>query len=119
MSKEEKKAIDEFKKELRLAKNIDDITTRIRNEYAEIIVEVIEKQQKEIEFYSKQELGYIAGYQDGKNHKQTAISLKAENAQQELFQREIARYKDKIEKQQKEIERLKEINDELVKLLNE
>lgn len=49
MSEEEKNAIYEFKKELRLSTNIDDITTEIRNEYAEIILNLIDKQQKEIE----------------------------------------------------------------------
>lgn len=77
---------------------------------AKILFNLINKQQKELEFYSKQELSYIGGYQDGKNHKQTAVAFRVENAQQELFQREIARYKDKIEQQQKEIEELKKEN---------
>lgn len=87
MTEEEKKAIEWLK-------NADFFSARI---YAPSILNLIEKQQERIEFYSKQELSYIAGYQDGKNHKQTAISIKAENEQQELFQREIAKYKDEIE----------------------
>ena len=51
------------------------------------LVKENEKQQKEIDFYKKEELGYIAGYEDGKRHKQTAVAIKNENAQQELFQK--------------------------------
>ena len=98
MTKEENKALEYFKA-------LDKLTFE---PYISILLRLIDKQQKEIEFYSKQELSYIAGYQDGKNHKQTAVAFRVENAQQELFQREIARYKDKIEQQQKEIEELKE-----------
>ena len=53
MTEKEKQAIEEIKKALRLAKNIDDITTSIRNEYVEIIVDLIDKQQKEIEELKK------------------------------------------------------------------
>ena len=81
MSEEEKDAIYEFKKELRLATNIDDITTEIRNEYAEIILNLIEKQEKEIEQQAKE-----IARQDRNIHK---LNL------------------DKIQ-QQKEIEELKE-----------
>lgn len=49
MNEEEKKAIEEFRKQLRLAINIDDVTTAIRNDDAEAILNLIEKLQKENE----------------------------------------------------------------------
>ena len=49
MNEEEKESIEEFRKQLRLAINIDDVTTVIRNDNAQTILNLIEKQQKEIE----------------------------------------------------------------------
>lgn len=49
MNKEEKQAIEEFRKQLKLAINIDDVTTDIRNDNAEILLNLIEKLQKENE----------------------------------------------------------------------
>jgi len=74
------------------------------------ILNLIDKQQKEIEFYKIQELGYIQGYADGKSHKQTAIAIKNENAEQEFIQR-------KIEKQQKEIEKLRHFKKEVIDII--
>lgn len=48
MNEEEKKAIEELKKQYRLSTNVDCITTDIRNKYAQIILNLIEKQQKEL-----------------------------------------------------------------------
>ena len=53
MSEEEKKAYEELKKQYRLSTNVDCITTDIRNEYARTILNLIEKQQKEIEELKK------------------------------------------------------------------
>lgn len=47
LTKEEKKAIEEFRKQLRLAINIDDVTTAIRNDNAQTILNLIEKLQEE------------------------------------------------------------------------
>ena len=47
--KEEKETVEELRKQLRLAINIDDITTTIRNDDAETILNLIEKLQKENE----------------------------------------------------------------------
>ncbi len=47
MNEEEKKAIEEFRKQLRLAINIDDVTTAIRNDNAQTILNLIEKLQEE------------------------------------------------------------------------
>lgn len=49
LTKEEKKAIEEFRKQLRLAINIDDVTTAIRNDNAQTILNLIEKLQEENE----------------------------------------------------------------------
>ena len=53
LSDEEKESIEEFRKQLRLAINIDDVTTAIRNDNAQTILNLIEKQQKEIEELKK------------------------------------------------------------------
>lgn len=54
MSEEEKEAIEEFKRQLRLAMNIDDIATTIRNGYAQIILNLLEKLQKENEILKEE-----------------------------------------------------------------
>lgn len=102
MNEEEKKAIEKF--ENLLTKHFEDkkIDTLDYLDYFEgiTILNLIEKQQKEIDFYKMQELEYIAGYEDGKRRKQTAVAIKNENAQYELIRRVI-------EKKDKEIEKLK------------
>lgn len=45
MNEEEKKAVEKFRKQLRLAINIDDVTTAIRNDNAKTISNLIEKLQ--------------------------------------------------------------------------
>lgn len=60
MTEQGKEAVEELKKQLRLAMNIDDVATTIRNGYAQIILNLIEKLQKENEEYSKQlDLDYV------------------------------------------------------------
>lgn len=49
MNKEEKETVEELRKQLRLAINIDDVATTIRNDDAETILNLIEKLQKEKE----------------------------------------------------------------------
>lgn len=49
MNEEEKESIEEFRKQLRLAINIDDVTTVIRNDNAQTILNLLEKLQKENE----------------------------------------------------------------------
>ena len=53
MNEEEKEAVEELKKQLRLAMNIDDIATMIRNGYAQTLLNLIEKLQKENEKLKK------------------------------------------------------------------
>ena len=55
MNEEEKESIEEFRKQLRLAINIDDVTTVIRNDNAQTILNLIDKQQKENEELKNQE----------------------------------------------------------------
>ena len=53
MNEEEKESIEEFRKQLRLAINIDDVTTAIRNDNAQTILNLIDKLQKENEKLKK------------------------------------------------------------------
>ena len=64
MNEEEKEAVEEFKKQLRLAMNIDDVATTIRNGYAQIILNLIEKLQKENEDITQQRDYYKARYNE-------------------------------------------------------
>ena len=48
MNEKEKEAIEELKKQLRLAINIDDVTTAVRNDNAKTVLNLIEKLQKEL-----------------------------------------------------------------------
>lgn len=48
MNEEEKEAIEEFKKQYRLSVNVDYITTEIRNRYIEVLLNLIQKQEKKI-----------------------------------------------------------------------
>lgn len=106
MNEKEKEAIDWLKEELddekKSCKNRNysykGVTGLYGNNEVEIALKLIEKQQKEIEFYKIQELGYIQGYEDGKSHKQTAVAIKNENAQYELIKRVIEEKDKKIEK---------------------
>ena len=58
MNKEEKETVEELRKQLRLAINIDDVATTIRNDDAETILNLIEKLQKENEEL-KEDLEYV------------------------------------------------------------
>ncbi len=49
MNEEERESIEEFRKQLRLAINIDDVATTIRNDDTETILNLVEKLQKENE----------------------------------------------------------------------
>ena len=53
MNKEEKETVEELRKQLRLAINIDDVATTIRNDDAETILNLIEKLQKENKKYKQ------------------------------------------------------------------
>ena len=64
MSEEEKESIEEFRKQLRLAINIDDVTTAIRNDNAQTILNLIEKLQKENEDITQQRDYYKARYNE-------------------------------------------------------
>lgn len=53
MNDKEKETVEELKKQLRLAVNIDDVTTAIRNDNVQTILNLIEKLQKENEELKK------------------------------------------------------------------
>lgn len=101
MSEEEIEILKDFL-ELKEIHSNNSITKSYLSIYQETVKKLYatcETQQKEIEFYKREELGYIAGYEDGKRHKQTAVAMKNENAQYEIIRK-------KIEQLQKEIEEL-------------
>ena len=104
MSEEEKKAIEELKSLSPSEQSID------------TILNLIEKQNKIIEtnkenwlLAQNEVLGYAQGYEDGKQHKQTATAMVVENRKYQIIGEEIKRYKAIIEKQQAEIEEYKKI----------
>lgn len=53
MNEEEKESIEEFRKQLRLAINVDDITTTIRNSEVRTILNLIDKLQKKNEEWDR------------------------------------------------------------------
>lgn len=121
MNEEEKETVEELRKQLRLAINIDDVATTIRNDDAETILNLIEKLQKEneelkqdrnnnyqmIALAQNEMLGYMQGYEDGKKLKRSAVACVVENQQYYIIKEEIEHYKEYIEKLQKENEELK------------
>ena len=114
MNEEEKESIEEFRKQLRLAINIDDVTTVIRNDYAQTILNLIEKLQKENE-EQKAEIErrkhdnktlkefVSAVFNEELNDKYTIhltdkqYNAVIENAQNDTNQKWIQKVKDKIE----------------------
>ena len=90
MNEKEKESIEEFRKQLRLAINIDDITTDIRNDNAQTILNLIEKLQKENE-----ELKGLIAHKNGYTKK----------LEEDLFENcsnyvvSVQKIKDKIEKE--------------------
>ncbi len=109
MNEEEKNAIEEFRKQLRLAINIDDVTTAIRNDNAQTILNLIEKLQKEneeLKEYKKiAELTKISCC-TAQNCEALNNSIKSELENQKLKeelndinQKWIQKVKDKIEKE--------------------
>lgn len=126
MNEEEKESIEEFRKQLRLAINIDDVATTIRNDDAETILNLIEKLQKEneelkqdrnnnyqmIALAQNEMLGYMQGYEDGKKLKRSAVACVVENQQYYIMNKEIEHYKEYIQKLQKENKELRKKLDE-------
>ena len=90
MNEEEKESIEEFRKQLRLAINIDDVTTTIRNDNAQTILNLIEKLQKENEELN---LKYYMLY-TGKIE-----NLKAQEVKIKSQVIPVQKVKDKIEKE--------------------
>ena len=99
MNEEEKESIEEFRKQLRLAINIDDVTTAIRNDNAQTILNLIEKLQKENESWKS--------YSEELEGKNTEISNKKCELEFE------------VEKLQKENEELKLYNNSITSELEQ
>ena len=91
MNEKEKNAIEEFRKQLRLAINIDDVTTAIRNDNAKTILNLIEKLQKENEELKKHNEKYIIHLTDEQ------YKIVIENVQNDINQKWIQKVKDRIE----------------------
>ena len=118
MNEEEKKSIEEFRKQLRLAINIDDVTTAIRNDNAQTILNLIDKLQKEneelkedrknnnemIALAQNEILNYMSGYEEGKKHKMTAVAQVVENQQYYIVRKQMEKYEEHIKRLQKENE---------------
>lgn len=112
MSEEEKESIEEFRKQLRLAINIDDVTTAIRNDNAQTILNLIEKLQKENKEL-KEEIGvdYTTVYLNGVYDERERWELKVKAQIEELTS------KIKYEEDDKEIIKLHKQRRILQKLL--
>ena len=135
MNEEEKESIEEFRKQLRLAINIDDVTTTIRNDNAQTILNLIEKLQKEneeLKEYKKiAELTKISCC-TAQNCEALNNAIKSELENQKLKeelndinQKWIQKVKDKIEEYKnmlktcnkvKDIDRIKAINERILEL---
>ena len=61
-------------------------------------------------------LGYMQGYEDGKKLKRSAVACVVENQQYYIIKKEIERYKEKIEKLQKESEELKDFKKQVTEV---
>lgn len=58
MNEEEKQAIEEFEKQLKLSINIDDITTNLRNEDVQTILNLVQRLEKQYEELNKDNIKY-------------------------------------------------------------
>lgn len=96
------------------------------------ILNLIEKLQKEnqelkqdrnnnyqmIALAQNEVLGYMQGYEDGKKLKKSAVACVVENQQYYIIKKEIAHYKEYIEKLQKENEELKDFKKQVTEIEN-
>lgn len=127
MNEEEKKAIEFIKDLIAWDVRQDLCPNKKECENLEIILNLIEKLQKEneelkqdrnnnyqmIALAQNEVLGYMQGYEDGKKLKRSAVACVVENQQYYIIKKEIEHYKEYIEKVQKKNEELKAKLDEL------
>lgn len=59
------------------------------NQALKNLIKSYKELEEENKFLRNQELGYIAGYEDGKKHKMTAVAMRNENMKYELYERYI------------------------------
>lgn len=67
------------------------------NQALKNLIKAYKELEEENKFLRNQELGYIAGYEDGKKHKMTAVAMRNENMKYELYERHIKALKKRIE----------------------
>lgn len=79
---------------------------RVLKENEELLQEKINN-QKIIALAQNDMLNYQAGFEDGKNRRTSAVQIIIENQQYYIFQKQIEKYEEYIEKLQKENEKLK------------
>lgn len=122
MNEKEKEAIEEFKKQLRLAMNIDDIATTIRNGYAQIILDMIEKLQKDneelknaVNIVNKEKSDWIRAYQEEKDKQ---FELLRSSIPVKEVKDKIEEYKNMLKtcNKVKDIDRIKAINERILEL---
>ena len=120
MNEEQKEAIEYLK--TRLYGNEGCKYIDVAQEDLRIFINLIDSLQKENEELKQERynnnqmialaqnevLGYMQGYEDGKKLKRSAVACVVENQQYYIIKKEIEHYNEKIEKLQKENEKLKE-----------
>ena len=95
MNEEEKETVEELRKQPRLAINIDDVTTTIKNDDAGTILNLIEKLQKENEELKSNNEKYTIHLTDQQ------YNVVIENTKNDINQRWIRKVKDRIEEYKK------------------
>ncbi len=113
MNEEEKESIEEFRKQLRLAINIDDVTTTIRNDNAQTILNLIEKLQKENEELKEDRDKFKKNLLKRITYCNELEEDLFENGSNYVIPKE--KVKDKIEELQKEYNKLDKQVDEYIK----
>lgn len=113
MNEEEKESIEEFRKQLRLAINIDDVTTTIRNDNAQTILNLIEKLQKENEELKEDRDKFKKNLLKRITYCNELEKDLFENGSNYVIPKE--KVKDKIEELQKEYNKLDKQVDEYIK----
>lgn len=90
--------------------NLEDSIEDILSDYKRVLKEIEELKQEKINndrmivLAQNEALNYMRGYEDGKNLRRSAVACQIENQQYFLFDKQIEKYKEYIEKLQRENE---------------
>ena len=90
--------------------NLEDSIEDILSDYKRVLKEIEELKQEKINndrmivLAQNETLNYMRGYEDGKNLRRSAVACQIENQQYFLFDKQIEKYKEYIEKLQRENE---------------